>query len=104
MMRRPGDLVNRPNGLIELVLVPCREAGAPPVAVVRLEELRLVTDVKPLAAEPEAVDGRPRMEPGDEVAGLVGRVVLREVGAKEREVGPVVDIRRDRDQVRFGGL
>ena len=104
IMSRSARLVNRPNGLIDDVLVPFREARAAAVAVVRLEQLRAVADVQPLAAEAIAVHGRVRVEPGDEVARLVGRIALREVRAQQREVRAVVEVGRDRDEARRGPL
>src|SRR6266545_1844169 len=104
MMRRIRLSGNRPNGLIERILVPFRQPRAAAIAVVRLQQLRPVADVEPLAGEAIAVDGRPRVEPGDEVAGLIGRIPLGEVGAQQREVRTVVQVRGDRNQVRRGTL
>src|SRR6266540_1947400 len=104
MMRRIRLSGNRPNGLIERILVPFRQPRAAAIAVVRLQQLRPVADVEPLAGEAIAVDARPRVEPGDEVAGLIGRIPLGQVGAQQREVLAVVQVRGDRNQVRRGTL
>src|SRR6476660_8866499 len=103
MERRPADW-NGPEGLFDGVPVPLGEAGLPAVAVVRLEKLRAVADVEPLAAEAIAVDRRTRVEPRDEVARLIRRVALGDVRAQQREMRAVIDVGRDRREVRLGLL
>src|SRR5881396_2139152 len=104
MMWRVTRFVNRPIGLIQDVSVPLRKPHAAAVAVVRLEQLSAVADVEPFASEAVAVDRRARVEPGDEVAGLIGWIALGEVRVQQRQMCAVVDVRRDRDQVRLRGF
>src|SRR5919204_1372415 len=67
--------------------------------VVRLEQLRLISDVHPQAWERVAVDRRALDEPGREPPRLVGRVSFLQVLLQQRGVLAVVDVRRRRREV-----
>src|SRR5260370_40240583 len=70
--------------------------------VVGREELIRVADVVPLAREPVCIDRRPRVQPGDEVARLVGRIAVREILVDERGVLAGVQVCRGRGECARG--
>src|SRR5471032_2884113 len=77
-----------------------REAVTGAQAIVRVEELRVVSDVEPLPVEPVAVDRLALVEPRDEAARLVRRVALVEKAADQRQVLARIEIRRRRRECR----
>src|SRR5207302_7302399 len=68
------------------------------------EQLVGIADVPPLSDEAVAVDRRTRYEPGDEAAGLVGRVSLLEIAVDERNMVAVKEIGGGCDERRLGML